>query len=212
MIANISQLNNRLWTGGDLSNVDRVAKDQLSDMETRGITAIIDTRLESDDGEFISEVSNIKPFWMGVDDHGGGHDETWWGAGILKARELLDNGENLLIHCHMGINRGPSLAGLVLVDYFGMNPIEAWNLIRAKRPFAWAIYMPDGVKKYLGKRVDAINLRHWIEANDDGTMEETIGKIRLLQRNNITVTPYTVMRDLYPASSSRKAQGYKENL
>lgn len=194
VIANISQLNERLWTGGDLSPDPMVARNQLRNIVDAGITTIIDTRLEWTDEDFISEHSELNQVWLGVDDHGGQQPLEWWEAGCRYAREALDDGDNVLIHCHMGINRGPSLAGLVLVDYFGMDPVDAWNLVRKSRPFAWAIYMPDGVGKLFGKRFDAIRLRQWIESNDDGTMEETIGRIRSLQSGGAVINPFTVMR------------------
>jgi protein-tyrosine phosphatase len=52
----------------------------------------------------------------------------------LGAR-LLANGEKVLAHCGMGLNRSALVAGLVLI-YLGMKGEDAVALLREKRPGA----------------------------------------------------------------------------
>jgi hypothetical protein len=49
--------------------------------------------------------------------------------------ELMREGERVLVHCEMGLNRSALLAGLMLV-YNGMSGGEAVDLLQARRPGA----------------------------------------------------------------------------
>jgi len=51
----------------------------------------------------------------------------------------------VLTHCHMGINRGPSLGFAVLLDQ-GWDPIEAIAAIRRCRPIAHIWYAGDALR------------------------------------------------------------------
>jgi dual specificity phosphatase 3 len=50
----------------------------------------------------------------------------------------------VLAHCHMGINRGPSLGFAVLLSQ-GWDPVEAIAAIRAARPCANVWYATDAL-------------------------------------------------------------------
>ena len=45
----------------------------------------------------------------------------------------------VLVHCHMGVNRGPSMAYAILLA-LGWDAVEALNAISAARPIAGVIY------------------------------------------------------------------------
>ncbi len=50
----------------------------------------------------------------------------------------------MLVHCHMGINRGPSMAYACLL-VLGWDPIEAMTAIRTARPIAAIGYAEDAL-------------------------------------------------------------------
>ena len=52
---------------------------------------------------------------------------------------LNDPDAVVLVHCHMGVNRGPSMAYAILLA-LGWDAVEALNAIRAARPIAGVIY------------------------------------------------------------------------
>ncbi len=55
-----------------------------------------------------------------------------------------DHDAVLLVHCHMGINRAPSMAYRILLD-LGWAPIEALEAIRKGRPMAEIGYADDAL-------------------------------------------------------------------
>ena len=77
---------------------------------------------------------------MGVDDDGGVQPDEWFDAGVQAAVEALSDPDAVvLVHCHMGVNRGPSMAYAILLA-LGWDAVEALNAIRAARPIAGVIY------------------------------------------------------------------------
>ena len=142
---NISQLTDRLWTGGDLP--DQVG-DAVATVETwraRGIRQIIDNRIEWSDEDLVEAVApEIRYFHTGVDDAGQRMPDEWFDTVTAVANEGLELGGGILIHCHMGINRGPSAAYAVLLAQ-GWDPVEAIDLIRTARPIAAVGYAEDAL-------------------------------------------------------------------
>jgi dual specificity phosphatase 3 len=57
---------------------------------------------------------------------------------------LLDPNAQVLTHCHMGINRGPSMAFAILLAT-GMEPVEALDAIHSARPIAAISYAHDAL-------------------------------------------------------------------
>jgi dual specificity phosphatase 3 len=55
-----------------------------------------------------------------------------------------DRQAKVLVHCHMGINRGPSMAYACLL-MLGHDPIEAMTMIRSARPIAAIGYAEDAL-------------------------------------------------------------------
>jgi hypothetical protein len=81
----------------------------------------------------------------GVDDAGGRQPDRWFDDGVAFAQAALaDPDAKVLIHCHMGINRGPSLTYALLLD-LGWDPVEAIAAIRAARPIAAVGYAEDAL-------------------------------------------------------------------
>ena len=133
-------------TGGDLPEDERAARRALREWQRLGITHIIDNRLEWCDEDFVAEwAPEIHYMDNGVDDHGMAMPDKWFDEGLAFAQAALeDPNAKLLVHCHMGINRGPSMAYAILLAT-GWDPIEAITAIRSARPIAAVGYAEDAL-------------------------------------------------------------------
>ena len=150
--ANVSQVAPNLWIGGDLQVRQlTVGEVQLAELVDLGITDIVDCRLEWSDEEW---VANVEPqlgyLWHGVDDAGRRIADEWFDAGTGHILRRLSDGGIVLAHCHMGINRGPSL-GFAAMLALGLDPIDALDRIRQARPIAHIGYAEDALDWWLRK-------------------------------------------------------------
>jgi len=149
-LADITQLNSNLWTGGAIANDADVAQ-----IVRLGITADIDCRLEFDDEPLLDgrEVANaahlieahpqIAYLWNGVADDGQPKPVSWFRRSWEFAYPLLTDGAVLLIHCLAGKNRGPSVSYFMLRAYWDMSSADAYGLITTKRPVVTLAYRED---------------------------------------------------------------------
>jgi hypothetical protein len=146
--ANISYIANRVWTGGDLPSDlgEEAMLAELADIQASGITDILDNRIEWSDEEFIrAHAPNLGFLWNGADDVGQLMPDEWFDAGVAFALDALkDPDAQVLAHCHMGINRGPSMAYAILLAT-GMEPVAALTAIRQARPIAAIAYDGDAL-------------------------------------------------------------------
>ena len=131
----------RLIITGDLPNPPLQRAELLQRWADAGVTDIVDCRIEcSDEGFVADQQPHIRYHWVGVDDDGGLQPDEWFDAGVQAAVEALhDPDAVVLVHCHMGVNRGPSMAYAILLA-LGWDAVEALNAIRAARPIAGVIY------------------------------------------------------------------------
>ena len=146
--ANISYITGRVWTGGDLPS-DLGEQEMLADLvhiQNAGITNILDNRIEWSDEEFVrTHAPDLGFLWNGADDVGQLMPDSWFSAGVVFALEALDDPDaQVLAHCHMGINRGPSMAFAILIAT-GMEPVAALTAIRKARPIAAIAYDGDAL-------------------------------------------------------------------
>lgn len=150
--ANASQVTPGLWIGGDLeTRSPTLAHVQLNELAGAGITAIVDVRLEWNDQAWVAEVKpDIDYLWLGVDDAGQRMPDLWFDTGTDHVLAALNGGGTLLVHCHMGINRGPSM-GFAAMLAQGWDPIEALDRIRRCRPIAYVGYAEDALDWWLRK-------------------------------------------------------------
>lgn len=134
---------------GDLSEDRAVAREQVNHWERVGITHVLDTRSEWNDKDLLTEISpEIVYGWVGTDDFGFRQPDEWFEAGLEFASEaLIEPDTVMLVHCHMGINRGPSMAFRILLD-LGWDPIEALDAIRNARPIADVAYASDALTHF----------------------------------------------------------------
>ncbi len=152
--ANLSFVTPRLAVGGDLDTHDRArALLQLWELLDLGITHVVDVRSEWSDAElFVHSAPQVRYLHHGMDDAGQSVPPAWFERAVswVEAARAQDPDAVVLTHCHMGINRGPSLGfALLLAD--GWNPVEAISTIRAARPQANVWYAADALDWHLGR-------------------------------------------------------------
>lgn len=149
MRSNLSWITEYLATGGDLSPDPDQAFEQVDYILAQGITLVVDMRREANDAEVWDAVPDGEVTYLHVptdDAHGYQIPQEAFDAVVVAVREHYQaDGAKVLIHCHMGINRGPSGALAVLLDQ-GYDPVEAYDLIRKARPIAGIAYAVDALK------------------------------------------------------------------
>jgi protein-tyrosine phosphatase len=173
--ADASFVTAQLVVGGDLdTNDDALATAQLRELVEAGVTHVVDARIEWSDEQWVAEQAPaVSYLHHGMDDAGQRVPAAWFDTGVAFAMEAIDLGGTVLTHCHMGINRGPSLAFAVLLAQ-GWDPVEALDAIRAARPIAWVAYAEDALRWHHETRGstpaelerDRRRVRAWREDNE----------------------------------------------
>ena len=142
----LCKVTEQLYLCGDLHHMPNRAAEQLAEWQRAGITHIVDVRIEANDQRFVAQhAPDITYVWLGVDDDGGRQPDEWFEAGasaILQA--LADPDAKVVVHCHMGVNRGPSM-GFAAMLAMGWEPTAAATAIREARPIAALIYAHDAL-------------------------------------------------------------------
>ena len=133
-------------------------------------------RGEADDTQFIHENSSITSHWFGVDDNGDKRDDAWFEGIRDRAYEALNDlsrVRRIMVHCHMGVNRGPSALFAIMLAT-GWEALEALRAIRDVRPIAGIIYATDAVSWWARKEL----------MHDEDTTAEKVQEVRAwLDRN-----------------------------
>lgn len=174
-LANASFVTPRLLVGGDLDQWDDAkAHCQLGELVGNGVTHIVDARIEADDRAFVERVSDrVTYLWHGMHDMGQRVPAEWFEAGVTWVLDALDDPDAIVLtHCHMGINRGPSLGYAVLLG-LGWDVVEAMDAIRKARPIAAIAYAEDALKWHhrrsgtsiVQRRDDRARLKAWRQDN-----------------------------------------------
>ena len=147
-LANLHFVTSQLAVGGDLSSEDEgLSRLQLAEISELGITHVVDTRFEWSDEQAVAEhASHVQYLHHGMDDAGQQVPHEWFEQAVswIEAAYEQDPDAVVLTHCHMGINRGPSLGFAVLLAQ-GWDPVEAISAIRAARPQANVWYAADAL-------------------------------------------------------------------
>jgi dual specificity phosphatase 3 len=147
-VADAAFLTDQLLTCADLDIEDnRHAEAQLAELVDRGLTHIVDVRIEWSDQYLVSQLApDVRYLHLGIDDAGQRVPDEFFDVGVGFIRDALADPTSLVLaHCHMGINRGPSLAYAVLID-MGHDPVEALDLVRSARPIAYIAYAEDALR------------------------------------------------------------------
>lgn len=144
----------RISVCGDLPESDVAARALLEQWIAEGITVIVDVRGEHSDERRVAEwAPGITYIHLGTHDSGGDQDDRWFILGVeaILAALAMDPDAKVVVHCHMGVNRAPSLAFAVLLA-LGFDPIEAMTTLREARPIAAAIYAGQALDAHLWAR------------------------------------------------------------
>ena len=143
---NLDLVTPQIASGGDLPPRLEDAALATRAWQDLGITHVIDNRQEWSDEDVVARLApEMAYLYNGVDDAGRGQPDHWFDEGVAWAREALrDPDAKVLIHCHMGINRGPSLTYAVLLNQ-GWDPVDAIDAIRRARPIAAVGYAEDAL-------------------------------------------------------------------
>lgn len=144
----ISQVTDRLWTGGGLrSHLGKRAKfADLDELRRAGIVVVIDNRLEWSDEEFVRRhAPEVRYVTNPQDDAGQAMPDWWFERGVSAALAVLTGPDgSVLAHCHAGVNRGPSMAFAIMLAT-GEDPVQALDAIRRARPIASIGYSLDAL-------------------------------------------------------------------
>ena len=144
--ANAHFVTEQLLVGGDIDCYnDTLARNQVVELFEAGVTHIVDCREEMSDEDVWGDVPEIDFRWHPVDDAGQRVPGSWFDAGVDPILEAFkDPDARVLTHCHMGINRGPSLGFAVLLA-LGWDPVAAIDAIRSARSIANVYYAEDAL-------------------------------------------------------------------
>jgi dual specificity phosphatase 3 len=155
---------------GDLGDDIGPMKRHLSEWVGAGITHIVDVRVEADDTTFVARLApHITYHWLGVDDDGGRRADEWFDAGAAAVvGALADPSARVMVHCHMGVNRGPSMLFAAMLA-LGHHPLAALAVIRRQRPIAAVLYAEDAVRWWAARTGSGsshrLDVRRWQKAN-----------------------------------------------
>jgi len=146
--ANLDFVTPQLAVGGDLDPFnDRLAARQLDELSELWFTHIVDARSEwSDEASVAHAAPDVRYLHHGMDDAGQRVPAAWFelAVGWVENAWADDPDAVVLTHCHMGINRGPSLGFAVLLS-LGWEPVAAINALRSVRPQANVWYAADAL-------------------------------------------------------------------
>jgi dual specificity phosphatase 3 len=172
-VADAAFVTEQLLVGGDLDTRDEeLAGRQLRELVEAGVTHLLDTRIEWTDEEWVAQVApDVHYLHHGMDDAGQQVPFEWFDEAVSWAQEAIDADGVVLAHCHMGVNRGPSL-GLAVLLAQGWDPIEALDAIRTARPIAWVAYADEALRWHHDRRgsegqltVDLRRVARWRQDN-----------------------------------------------
>ena len=146
-VANAAFVTDHLLVGGDLDTRDpHAASAQLAELVELGVTHLVDVRIEWDDLDYVAEhAPDVAYLHHPTDDAGQMMPLEWFDDGVRWILEAIEGGGTVLAHCHMGINRGPSLGYAVMLAQ-GWDPVEALDVIRRVRPQAYVAYAEQALR------------------------------------------------------------------
>ena len=150
MKANMDWVTDLLATGGDLAHHADHAAAQAKDIIDQGVELVIDVRQEANDA-LLWKGLGVAYLHLPTEDRMGHHIPTeLFDKAVTAASAFMDRGQKVLAHCHMGINRGPSVAYGILLS-LGHGDIEAFDLVREKRPISAVLYAEDALSAHLNR-------------------------------------------------------------
>lgn len=185
-MANISRVTDRLFTGGDLP-LHRGAAAVLADLDevvAAGVSHVVDNRVEwSDERTYALAAPQVSYLHNGQDDRGQRMPDSWFDRGVGFALDALATPATaVLAHCHMGINRGPSMAFAIMLA-LGKDPVDALAAIRAARPIAAVAYSQDALDWWHRQNgVSDLRARRELAAVRNWHRDNGIDLLRIIRR------------------------------
>ena len=124
-IRSVSQITPQLHVGGQYRSRG------WSRLAARGITAVVNMRVEFDDGA--AGIAPARYLYLPTIDN---HPPTLahLRQGVAFMAEEIARGGGVFVHCGSGVGRAPAMAAAYLVSA-GKTVDEAWQMIRERRPF-----------------------------------------------------------------------------
>lgn len=137
----------RIFLCGDLPHGSEAFAEQLDEWVRLGVTTIVDVRGEwTDELRVLDRHPHIEYVWLGTHDSGGSQSSVWFDRGVAAIRAALADPEaKVLVHCHMGVNRAPSLVYGALLA-LGFDVEEGLDAIRDARPIAAILYADSAIR------------------------------------------------------------------
>ena len=164
-----------LVISGDLPQRHNLAVKKLDEWVAAGVTDIVDVRGEWSDARLVASIApELRYHYLGTHDDGSEQSHEWFHDGLTALHTARQNPDaRILVHCHMGVNRGPSMAFAYLLDQ-GWEPLDALDAIRASRPIAGIIYAADALRALTPIRTaagtaradDAERVEQWLTDNE----------------------------------------------
>ena len=173
-----NDVNDWLLVGGDLSLASALLgqtdEDTIAHLMGRGVTHVLDARIEWEDSAlWIAEGLYAENYaHLPITDSWKHNPDEEWFCGVEDfVRNFLaerKDGEKIYVHCHMGVNRGPSAAMLALLtEEPTMTPWHAFLAVRAARSVAGLVY------------AEHVGVRHIVRnTTDDEITWATLGDFR----------------------------------
>ena len=194
-VPNITWINGTVATGGSLSPYGNDASAQARAIIKQGVTHVVDMRSEWCD-EDIWERFDVKHLWLPTTDASGHHiPASLFDNLVAFAKPAIRGTAKILVHCHMGINRGPSGAMAVLLEQ-GLDPVTALSAVKGARTVAYVAYSPDAylahLQRHRGLEDKSVSrdhknfLKKFKEINDvkeSNRVEQVIRKLRTAEWN-----------------------------
>ena len=191
-----TQIHRQLWVGGDVHPSEGIGGRQFVGAELLGIDAIIDVRQEWSDEELCKEwAPTIAYYHIPTDDHGGDLLPEWWIDVLAAARPHIEANETVFIHCHMGVNRGPSGGFAILSELLGYSFIDAYDAIRQARPQAHVIYAEQWANMSGDPEAAQAFSDHYRGAYDLKALIASVGAIRKIENKGGYRAPLTPVED-----------------
>ncbi len=145
----------RLYVSGDLPTDPIGSQRGLAIWLEVGITHVVDLRGEWNSDDVVAAAApHVVYHHLGTHDDGAAHGQAkgWFTEGVDAITEALaDPDARVMVHCHMGVNRAPSMAYAVLLE-LGHGIEEGLEAIRAARPIAGIEYAGDAIRWHADRR------------------------------------------------------------
>ena len=185
----LCEVTDRLFVCGDVphlpSDPDGFHR-VLGEWVDAGITHIVDLRGEACDADNVARFApHIDYVWLGTHDAGGDQEFSWFDKGAAAITGALADPETrVVVHCHMGVNRAPSMAFAALLQ-LGHGIEDGLYAVRDARPIAKILYADSAVRWFADRdgwaeasRIDAES-RVWAWHRDnDVDVRWIISRIR----------------------------------